>query len=547
MIGYRWLRAAARWAVGLLTALPAVALVLAVLVDRGPDGELRDPWFPLALFASDPFAWTCARNSLIFAAAVTIFSLIGGVGLGGILARRTFWSRGAGRAAVASLLAAPPAGLAIGFLGIGGTPQSWPWLHSLRDATTGGLSLESWSGLPLWGLWIWASLPCAPRPGDARDGRGAGTRRTGLAGRRPARGAGRLRTWHGLTWPLVRPAAARAAAIVFPLALFEPGVPLVLGLRRTLSFQIVEAAARPEPFPRIAVWTMMAAVFSIAGRWLLRRWGGPALLDMADRVRNGVHSRSPARRAGVALAMAGVAILAGAVSLGWLPVLGLVRLLGRAGSTSWPLAEFFRQALSPPVPQLLINSLVLGFEVGLVVLVLAWLLRPDPGARHASTFRSRLVGRVALMPPLAQGVGILALPGLVDITALLLTRIPGLEGSAARMAHLSRELDFGRNPWPLLTAAVGLSVGSRLLQSWRRAAERRPDETRAGLDAALLAGCSQTRARFVAALGRGRWVGGSLLAALLAAVNLAPALLFSPWMDGRTIASGDAGPRRRPG
>ena len=34
-------------------------------------GALRDPGFPLALFASDPFAWTCVRNSLIFAAAMT--------------------------------------------------------------------------------------------------------------------------------------------------------------------------------------------------------------------------------------------------------------------------------------------------------------------------------------------------------------------------------------------------------------------------------------------------------------------------------------------
>ena len=39
MIGYRWLRAATRGVVGLLTVLPALALVVAVLVDLGPDGE----------------------------------------------------------------------------------------------------------------------------------------------------------------------------------------------------------------------------------------------------------------------------------------------------------------------------------------------------------------------------------------------------------------------------------------------------------------------------------------------------------------------------
>ncbi len=150
------------------------------------------------------------------------------------------------------------------------------------------------------------------------------------------------------------------------------------------------------------------------------------------------------------------------------------------------------------------------------------------------------------MPPLAQGVGILALPGLVDITALLLKRLPGLEGTVARLADLSRELAVGRNPWPILTAAVGVSVGARLLQSWRCVAERRPDETRTGIDAALLAGCSQTRARFVAALGRGRRVGEFLLAASLAAVNLAPAPALHA-MDGRADhRSGDARARRRP-
>ena len=114
--------------------------------------------------------------------------------------------------------------------------------------------------------------------------------------------------------------------------------------------------------------------------------------------------------------------------------------------------------------------------------------------------------------------------------------LPGLTGPAARIADLAPELAVERNPWPILTAAVGLSVGSRLLQSWRRAAERRPEESRSGLDAALLAGSSLARARAVAALRPARWIGGFVLAAALAAVNLAPALLFTPWMDGRTVA-----------
>ena len=333
MIGYRWLRAAARGAVGLLTALPAVALVLAVLVDRGPDGELRDPVVPpgpvrlrplrLDLCAEQPDLRRCRDRFL----ADRRRRPGRDPGAAAILGPR----RGAGRRGLVTRGATGR--LAIGFLGIGGTSQPWPWLHSLQRRDDGRPQPGELAGAAVVGSvdLVEPALALAL----VTLATAAALERVEPAWLDAARlaGAGPLRTWHGLTWPLVRPAAARAAAIVFPLALFEPGVPLILGLRRTLAFQIVEAAARPEPFPRIAVWTVMAAVFSMAGRWLLRWWGGPALLDVADRCRNGVQSRSPAPRAGVALAVAGVAILAGTVALGWLPVFGLIRLLARAGST----------------------------------------------------------------------------------------------------------------------------------------------------------------------------------------------------------------------
>ena len=158
---YRWMRALARGAVGWLTVLPAIALALAVLVDRGPDGEPRVSLFPIALLAFDPFAWTCARNSLIFASLVTMFSMIGGVGLGLVLSQRRFPGRGVLRAAVVSMLAATPACLALGLVGIWGTHPPWPWPASMRGAASGSLSLDTWQGLPSWVLWIWAGLPSA--------------------------------------------------------------------------------------------------------------------------------------------------------------------------------------------------------------------------------------------------------------------------------------------------------------------------------------------------------------------------------------------------
>jgi hypothetical protein len=139
---------------------------------------------------------------------------------------------------------------------------------------------------------------------------------------------------------------------------------------------------------------------------------------------------------------------------------------------------------------------------------------------------------------MVQGVGLLAPLGLGAQFVRSMKGLPGLTGPLARIGDVAPELAVERNPWPMLTAAVGLSVGLRLLQSWRRAAERRPEESRSGLDAALLAGSSLTRARAVAALRPARWLGVLMLTAALAAVNLVPALLFTPWMDVRNVAPG---------
>lgn len=193
----------------------------------------------------------------------------------------------------------------------------------------------------------------------------------------------------------------------------------------------------------------------------------------------------------------------------------------------------------PPVPHLVAESLWLGIEVGAVVLALGWMLRPDPGSRPGATFRSRFAGRLAAMPPLVQGVGILALPGLLGALAMAVERVvPPGAGLARDFAAVAGELDPARNPRAILAAAVALSVGSRLLPRWRLAAQGNPLETRAGLDAAILAGASRTRARGLAALRRRRWIGAFLLATVLAATNLAPALLFTIWADVRTMGPG---------
>lgn len=544
MIGFQWLRATTRWSVGLLTVLPSMALVAAVLVDRGPDGEARFSLFPIALLTFDPFAWTCARNSLIFATAVTVLAVTGGVAIGGAISGRPVRGRAVLRAAMSSMLAAQPACLALGLCGIWGASDPWGWPTSMRAAATGRLSLETWNGWPLWLFWICASAPSAVAlvaiaTAAARD-------RIEPAWWDAARlaGAGPFRVWSSVTWPMIRPAAARAAAIVFSMALVDPGAPLILGLRRTLAFQIVEAAARPDPFPRIAVWAAMAAAFSMAGRWILRWCGGPPRLEPTVATLEGGRARRMPLTSGTGFAIGVGSLVAFSVGLGWLPFLGLVRILAGSGTVT-SLAEgapvsvliaVFRRATDPPVMQAVTHSLVLGLEVGLGVLIVSWMLRPDPGRRLTSTLGSRLVGRFALMPPMIQGVGWLAVLSLGARALRSLEGQSGLTGPLARSGGLAAELDVARNPWPILSAVVGLSVGIRLLQSWRRTAEFRPDESRSSLDAALVAGASRRRARALAAVLPGRCIGELALPAAMAAVNLAPALLFTPWTDGRTAA-----------
>ena len=546
MVGFRRLHMLMRACLGLLTVVPLVALVLGVFVKRGSAGEARLSLFSMAMLALDPFVWTCARNSLIFAGAVTAASLIVGVSLGCLVSRLRFWGRAVLRAATASLLAASPVVLALGMVGILGAPHPWPWPFVAVDPENSGVSLETWRGLPLWLIWIGSILPSAVALVMLATAAALGRLEPAWEDAARLAGAGSISIWRSLIWPLIRPTAARAAALVFPLALLEPGATLILGLRRTLAFQIVEATRHTEPFPRLAVWAALAGLMAMAGRALIRRWGGPSILDRASVATAAGRDPRPVRRAGATRALVSSLALAGTAALGWLPVLGLFRLvLSRESSPGnskvvlvrW-LREFSGQLVDPPVPQLVANSSSLGLLVAAGILIVDWLVRPGMPGHSSRTTGSRLVRPIAMMPPLLQGVGILALPWLTGLAASSLRPIPGYESLAARLANLSVELSPDRNPWSLLIGAVGLTVGIRLLQSWQRAAESESFAMRSGLEAARLAGISAARAQLVAVWRPGRWFGRFLLVAGFSATSLTPALFFTPWIDGLTIAPG---------
>ena len=111
-----------------------------------------------------------------------------------------------------------------------------------------------------------------------------------------------------------RPPCGRAAAgLVFLIAMVEPGAAMVLGLRRTLAFQIVEEATGPSPFPRTAVWSLMAGVLGLCG-WLFFRWSGRAssLPELSARDRLLTVNEAMRRAAPVVSLVAAVSLCSGA-------------------------------------------------------------------------------------------------------------------------------------------------------------------------------------------------------------------------------------------
>jgi len=548
MSSFRWFRATARGVLGLIELVPAVALVLAVFFDRGPTGEARvsPHLFPVVLWIVDDFAWTCARNSVVFALVVSLTSLVVGVGLSWVVARRRFWGRSILRSAVAALMAAPPAFVALGILGLLGPTHPWPWPFVRQDLNGPGATLESWPGLPLWIVWVWSTLPgAAALVAFAVTAPVERLERSWEDAARLA-GATRFRIWFGLSWPIVRPGALRAAALVFLFSLVEPGAPLILGLRRTLAFQIVEAAGRSDPFPRIAVWAVMAGLYGLAGWALFRWWAGRPILDSqrsnAAVSRNGLY----ARRALPFRAFASTLVLAAWALGGWLPLVGLVQLAaGPDGSAGASTERGFRALFAlasrnalPPVPQLVVNSLVLGLEVACGIMIIAWFVQPDDGIGSARTSWLRFIRPIAKLPPLVMGAGVLAVPWLAGLASRSLLD-SGRPAPARALENLAEALDPYRNSGILMACCVVLALAPRLLSSWRGGSALSPSRAGPAFEAALLAGASRARARWLSAPWRhARWLGRFVLVWALAATNLTPSLLFAPWADGRTVAPG---------
>lgn len=503
----------------LILVAPALALGPAAFLDRGPTGQIRPTLFPFALATLDPFVRTASSNSVTGASVVALGSLLLGSGLARVLTGWRYWGRGLLGPVALAAVAIPPVLVALG----------------LRLLLVNPLQADnpSWGGSSLpWVCWVWAEMVVGVPLVALATASALGRVEPAWVDAARLAGASRLRIWWQLIWPAVRPSAFRATAAVFTLSLVEPGAPLVLGLRRTLAFQIVEATLSVDPMPRSAVLALEAAALALLGRILLNWWGGrssPALPPPSD-------GETRSRDASGLRATASLGFLILGVVLAWLPVVALFGSAfspstGRpAASVGQPVSRFFHRLHDAGPGRLAFHSLALGLGVVAIQLVAARTLTVRPRRRKAVL---RLARWPAAFPPLSIGVGALALGWLCGLGADWVRQHAGPRFLVASMERLSQGLDPVQTPGTLLLLGVAAASQSTLLHFSQRLGRR--SRTRLS-EVAMNLGASWSQAQRAGLAG---WFGippGALMLTLvLAASNLSPALILTPTAEGRPV------------
>lgn len=393
------------WLRRMLGAMPVwlsgLGLAAACFLDRGTGRAPRVSLFPLALTAFDPLAWDSLSNSVIMAVLVTACALLLGVPLARATARTdAAWPRRALALIALAPAVLPPLFSALGVRMLMGT-------EALNPSTPTRFSIwEPWNARigGVWLAWFWVELAFATplvalavarvlaRLGPAWED----------AGR--ALGAKPRRVWRDLRWPLARPVAVRAAAVVFGLVLFEPGAPLILGLRRSLAFQIVEAVSEGDrALPaRAAVLTIMGLALTLVVRWLTVLQADFPLPQHLP-TRSTRRARASWRSAVLAVSF----LLIWCISAGF-PFLGLIAHLGPIESCTPEAAlQRLKIALGNLETARLVGGLAIGGLTAAIALLLAWLATRSVAAARLG----RLLG---VTPPLAIAVGYALLPGVLD-------------------------------------------------------------------------------------------------------------------------------------
>ncbi|WP_156512676.1 hypothetical protein [Planctomyces sp. SH-PL62] len=523
-------------ALGLLVAGPLAAMGVCALLDRAPDGEVRASLFPVAIAALDPFVWACVRNSVVVAGLAASTAMVAGVVVGRLIGDRAFRLRGPALLLLTALAATPSVALAMGASAAVGDDAATAWSTILSRSERATRHLPADAG---WLLWLLAaSLPGAAA---ATLAYAWALDRLDPAWRDAARlaGADGTRAWRRLAWPLLRPAMARVGGLVFAVTLADPGPPLILGLRRTLGFQMASAAFDAAPFPRLAVLGLLALLACATARATLRLWAGPTrLVGPPRRDRDGGRARPAASwpRVVVLSTLLGSGAILAAVPLG-----GLARAAFDGGESGFRSAAIVPRLADPAVTRLLFRSIVLGLGVAILAAISGRALGGlEAGAGPAASGRFRRLARLLAPPPMVAGVVVLAFGFLIGLAA---------ETVDSRSSIATRRLVEGLDGERLGLATVILGVWLATVAS--RLDGRRPPlatGTAECRDAATLAGAGRSGARRLArgGFGSGRWRAAAATVAT-AAVNVAPAVVLASSAHSATIGPGLLLFHERPG
>ncbi|HMJ33385.1 MAG TPA: iron ABC transporter permease [Baekduia sp.] len=231
--GARWRGTGLQGAVWLVTAgliiLPLLPLVYASVRSR----PLYEAGGTLTLqgyrdLLSDPAFWRAARNTLEFAVTVTTISVVWGAALAVLIERTDLPARRLlGHLALLPILL-PPLGLIMG----------WTTLYGdggyLTGTITGTLHLPWDLGTP-WGMGVMGGAVAMPvalitlrsalRGGDAS-----------LEDAARSAGASAPLILRRITIPMLRPALANAALLIFTISLEQLGIPIFLGAEHDINF-----------------------------------------------------------------------------------------------------------------------------------------------------------------------------------------------------------------------------------------------------------------------------------------------------------------------
>jgi ABC-type Fe3+ transport system permease subunit len=491
-----------RWGLTILVVGAAMTPVVGAVLDRGLDGRPRLTVFHIALTLSDDSTRHAIRNSLMLAATVAVLASGIGVVLGRIVSAGRFFGRDALAALVRAPAAYTPLLAAVGFLGVeSAIPAAWREIW--RWFALGWIELA-------WGV---------PRVMAAVIASFSKIERTWLDTARMA-GAKQGRASWAIGWPLARSRVALAASEVFFLTLFEPGAPLILGIRNTLSVRLIESAMDLGQGSRAAVLATIGLILGLLVRGILVGSSRPnrTLLTIQP-----ISSLPRPTR---------LATLLSLVTLGFWTVFALTPML-RAFRLAFDFNRSGRVHFENTVPILaggeflssLGHSLTLGLAATMLAAIFGWAL----GVHRERTSWRDSTSWLNIFPPLVLILGVVLLPGLLDACSV---QLGGPVGSCLRWA--GDWLDPFQSPWFVLVLATAILHVPTMQAAFRQA---RSVDNRDEWDVARTLGASRSNAWLTAAAPATLAVIGSAIAVTISASALvtAPSLLLARTMAARPI------------